>query len=241
VNVVIGGASGIGAAVATVLPGRTVVADISGGDIFCDLRDARSIERLAASVDHLDALVITAGVSPSMADARTILDVDLAGMARSVQTFEKLATEHSVAVCVASMAAHLGSWDARVLAALDEPLKSADANLTDDPATAYMLAKLGVVRLVARAAPTWGKSGARIVSVSPGVVATPMGTREVENDTGSKEVVESSALGRLCSPEEVAAVILFLCSSAASFITGTDILVDGGAVAALQRAPEQSP
>jgi NAD(P)-dependent dehydrogenase (short-subunit alcohol dehydrogenase family) len=185
-------------------------------------------------VDRLDALVVTAGVSPVMADARTIFDVDLAGTFRVLEAFDGLVTEGSVGVCVASMAGHLGgAWPETTVQQLDDPLNSPDAGLTDDPGFAYLLAKLGVMRLVRRKAKEWGRRGARILSVSPGVIDTPMGRLEVEGTGGAAELAGGSALGRLGRPEEVAAVVAFLCSDAASYMTGTDILVDGGAVAAL--------
>ena len=139
-NVVIGGGSGIGQEVAEVLSGRTVVADRNGTEIKCDLTDASSLASLARDVDELDALVVTAGVSPAMTDARTIFDVDLAGVARVLDAFDDLVRPGVVAVCVASMAGHLGSWTDETLQALDEPLSCMDAGLTDDPATAYILA-----------------------------------------------------------------------------------------------------
>jgi len=115
-NVVIGGASGIGAAVADVLPGKTVVADREGGDVQCDLTDVPSLVALAGTIDRLDALVVTAGVSPVMADARTIFDVDLAGTARVLQAFDSRVAVGTVAVCVASMAGHLGGpWPVETL------------------------------------------------------------------------------------------------------------------------------
>jgi NAD(P)-dependent dehydrogenase (short-subunit alcohol dehydrogenase family) len=230
-NVVIGGASGIGAAVAALLPGETLVADREGGAVRCDLTDPASLVGLAGKVDHLDALVVTAGVSPAMADARTIFDVDLAGMARVLQAFDPLVTAGSVAVCVASMAGHLGAWPAETLERLDDPLNTPEAGLTDDPGTAYVLAKLGVIRLVRRTAPEWGRRGARIVSVSPGVVETPMGRLELSSTEGTSEMATGCALGRIGRAEEVAAVVRFLCSEQASYLTGTDVLVDGGAVA----------
>jgi NAD(P)-dependent dehydrogenase (short-subunit alcohol dehydrogenase family) len=230
-NVVIGGASGIGTAVAAVLTGETLVADRDGGSVHCDLTDPASLARLAGVVDHLDALVVTAGVSPAMADARTIFDVDLAGMARVLQAFDGLVSAGSVAVCVASMAGHLGAWPADTLERLDDPLSTPDAGLTDDPGMAYVLAKLGVIRLVRRTAPGWGRRGGRIVSVSPGVVETPMGRLEMASTGGTSEMASGCALGRIGRAEEVAAVIRFLCSEQASYLTGTDVLVDGGAVA----------
>jgi NAD(P)-dependent dehydrogenase (short-subunit alcohol dehydrogenase family) len=232
-NVVIGGGSGIGAAAAEELPGDTLVADRIGGDIACDLGDIASLIEVARQVDRLDALVVTAGVSPAMADAHTIFDIDLAGMARVLQAFDRLVEPGSVAVCVASMAGHLGSWPPETLAAIDEPLTSPDANLTDDSATAYVLAKMGVVRLVRREASRWGSRGGRIVSVSPGVIDTPMGALELSHTAGTAEIVAASALSRAGRPEEVASVIAFLCSEGARYVTGVDVLVDGGAVAAL--------
>ena len=156
-NVVIGGGSGIGQAVAQILSGRTVVADRAGtGEVKCDLTDASSLPHWPREVDELDVLVVTAGISPAMADARTIFDVDLAGVARVLDAFDHLVRPGVVAVCVASMAGHLGSWTDEILQALDEPLSCVDAGLTDDPATAYILAKLGVLRLVRRTARGWG-------------------------------------------------------------------------------------
>jgi len=230
-NVVIGGASGIGAAVAASLPGETIVADRDGGDFRCDLTDPSSLNALASEVTSLEALVVTAGVSPAMADARTIFDVNLAGMARVVEAFDGLVERDTVGVCVASMAGHLGTWPNDILHVLDDPLGTPDRGLTTDSSTAYIMAKLGVIRLVRRSAADWGRRGARILSVSPGVIDTPMGRLELADTAGTSDIASSSALRRIGQPEEVAAVISFLCSKRASFMTGADVLVDGGAVA----------
>lgn len=236
-NVVIGGASGIGAATVPLLAGKTLVADRAGGDVICDITDRASIQALADRVDRLDALVVTAGVSPVQADARTVLDVDLAGVARVLDVFDPLVGEGSVAVCIASMAAHLVGPHIpdETIALLDDPLNEEILTATDDPGMAYGIAKAGVIQLVCRTALAWGPRGARCVSVSPGVIETPMGTAEMESGSGAKELMEIGPFARPGRPEEIAAVIAFLCSPAASFITGADILVDGGVVAAVSQ------
>jgi NAD(P)-dependent dehydrogenase (short-subunit alcohol dehydrogenase family) len=213
------------------LPGETLVADLAGGDVHCDVTDRASLDAVVAMVDRLDALVVTAGLSPSLAGAEAILSVNLAGTADVVAAFEPLVGEGTVAVLLASLAAHMFPFPPEVLTALDDPSSAAGASLTDDAATAYAMSKTGVIRLVRRTAPAWGRRGARIVSVSPGLVDTPMGRSEIAADNGSTEVGEGCALGRPALPEEIAGVIAFLCSDAASYVTGADWLVDGGSVA----------
>ena len=98
----------------------------------------------------------------------------------------------------------------------------------DDPGFAYALAKLGVQRTVGRAAVRWGATGARICSVSPGLTDTPMGRQELGQQPIMRSMLERTPLGRLGTPDEIAAVAAFLVSDAASFVTGIDVLVDGG-------------
>ena len=235
-NLVIGGGSGIGAATVPLLDGPTVVADLTGGDVDCDITDPASIATALDGIDRLNALVLTAGVSPVQADARTVLDVDLAGVARVLDAVDPLVADGTAAVIVASMAAHLAGPHItdEQRAALDDPLAPPLLDLTDDPGMAYAMAKAGVQRLVRRTAASWGARGARINSVSPGVIATPMGTMEMESGTGAADLMAMGAFGRPGEPDEIARVIAFLCSPAASFMTGTDVLVDGGVVAAVE-------
>lgn len=82
----------------------------------------------------------------------------------------------------------------------------------------------------------WGARGARVNSISPGVISTPMGQQELagESGQGMRAMVDASGTGRYGTPEEIAQATSFLLGSNASFITGTDLLVDGGVVAAVK-------
>jgi NAD(P)-dependent dehydrogenase (short-subunit alcohol dehydrogenase family) len=103
----------------------------------------------------------------------------------------------------------------------------------EEPGTAYSWAKRGVRRLVEREATAFGRAGARICSVSPGTIDTPMGLQEFERQPAMRQLDSIAPLGRSGHAEEIAAVVDFLLSDQASFVTGTDVLVDGGVCAAI--------
>jgi NAD(P)-dependent dehydrogenase (short-subunit alcohol dehydrogenase family) len=255
-QLVVGAASGMGAAVACILAqrGPLVVADRDmdrlgelvgrlGPDttaVECDVTDDASVSSLASAVGTVGALVITAGLSPSMAPGRLIYEVNLRGTTRVLDALEPTITEGSVAVCFASMAAHLVPPSESVDHVLDQPrsptffddLVALGVDV-DQPQSAYPFSKRGVIRLVQQRAVAWGRRGARLLSLSPGIVDTGMGRLEAEHEPVMAQMVEASPLGRTARAEEIAAVVGFLVSPAASFLTGTDVLVDGGAIAAL--------
>jgi NAD(P)-dependent dehydrogenase (short-subunit alcohol dehydrogenase family) len=243
-NVVLGAATGMGAAAAQLLPAPLLLADVkptSPDMLTCDVTSEADVEALVAATGQLGGLVVTAGLSPSMSGGRRIWEVNLLGMARVLRCFEAALVEGSAAVCFASMAGHLVPASAEVGAVLDEPESptffddlAALGIDVDDPASAYAFSKQGVHRLVRRRAKAWGAKGARLLSLSPGIIDTGMGRLEASNEPAMAHMVEASALGREARPAEVAAVAAFLVSDAASFMTGTDVLVDGGAVAAMQ-------
>jgi NAD(P)-dependent dehydrogenase (short-subunit alcohol dehydrogenase family) len=258
-DVVIGAGSGMGAAIARLLaagPNRLLLADrnlsavaeLAGelaGEVEaveCDITDDASVASLVEDVGTPGAIVITAGLSPTMADGRRINEVNLVGMDRVVRAFEGVVGPGSVGVCFASMASAMVPPDPAVDAILDDPQsltlfdELGALGLLDHSGIAYAVSKRGVIRLVERRAKAWGDRGARLVSVSPGVIDTPMGRLEDANEPSMADMVFASASGREGLADEVAAAVAFLVSDAASFITGTDLLVDGGAVAA-QRFP----
>lgn len=256
-DLVIGAASGMGAAVARRLAGsgrRLLLADLNvagaerlaaevPGDVEvhpCDLTATGDLERLAEVVGTLGAAIVTAGISPTMAPGRRIVEVDLVGAARFLRAFEPITREGSVAVLFSSMAGHLVPVVPETDALLDDPLRAglvedlvAAGIDVDEPGIAYVYAKHGLHRLVRREAAAWGRRGARLLSLSPGIVDTPMGRREAAEQPMMAGMVAGSPLGREIDADEVAAVACFLVSDAASAMTGTDVLVDGGAVAVL--------
>jgi NAD(P)-dependent dehydrogenase (short-subunit alcohol dehydrogenase family) len=129
-----------------------------------------------------------------------------------------------------------------LLPLLDDPLRQefpdelaailgedADAN------HAYSYSKTGLNRMVRREAIRWGERGVRIVSLSPGLVASPQGAESYKHSPGKIALFEAVPLGRECSMLEISGVVAFLASDLASYITGTDILVDGGLIAAVRR------
>jgi NAD(P)-dependent dehydrogenase (short-subunit alcohol dehydrogenase family) len=205
-----------------------------------DLSRPADIGAVVEATGKLGALVVTAGLSPSMAAGRRIYEVDLVGPAHLVRAYEPALVPGSAAVLFASMAGHLVPPMPELDAVLDQPLADsffADLGAlgidVDEPGSAYGLAKRGLIRLVQRSASAWGARGARLVSVSPGIVDTGMGRLEWANQPVMQTMVEGSALRRMLQADELAAVAAFLVSEPASALTGTDILVDGGAVAGL--------
>jgi NAD(P)-dependent dehydrogenase (short-subunit alcohol dehydrogenase family) len=222
---------------------RDVCAELGAIPVACDVTDRRSVVRLAdeaARHEPVRAIVHAAGISPTMATWDRICDVDLRGTALVLEALDPLVGAGSAAVCFASTAAPLvaGNGDPTIDAVLDDPgaddlLARLDA-LGDpritDPTGAYGWSKRGVIRLVRRTAIAWGPRRARINSVSPGLIDTPMGQEELSGQPVMGAVVAHTPLGRLGLASEVADLVAFLLSEQASYITGSDVVIDGGMV-----------
>jgi NAD(P)-dependent dehydrogenase (short-subunit alcohol dehydrogenase family) len=262
--VVVTGAGGMGLAVARRLgSGRTVILADALPDTLdravaalraegyaatghlTDVADAGATDGLAkaaAARGRVTAVVHTAGVSAATSTAARILRVDLAGTAHVIGAFEKVATRGTALVCVASMAGHYASLSARDEAALATvpagDLLALDVvrAVGDDPMAAYILAKRGNQVRAQAAALAWNRLGARVNTVSPGVIATAMARSEAQSATGEHmmAMLDACGAGRTGTPGEIAEAVAFLTGPGSLYITGTDLLVDGGQAAWLR-------
>lgn len=264
VVVITGGAGGMGLATAKILGqqyhivitdilsdrldaaiGILKTLDISCDPLVCDVANRESVAALAkhaASLGEVTALVHTAGLSPQMADAQTILRVNALGTVNIAEEFLAIAAEGFALVNVASMAAHM--FPNFLLPTRAFPLATSNPagflkktvrrtalmpNAFYRKGMAYGISKNFVVWFSKHSAAKFGEKGARILSVSPGTFDTDMG--RLEEKSGSMALLKKAALKRPGRPEEIAEVLAFFASDKASYVTGVDILCDGGVIA----------
>lgn len=257
VIVITGGAGGIGQACARVFKDQSIVLtdysqemvdktvdsfskegyDVTG--IACDITDKNDIIKLTDFVENrgsLKALIHSAGVSGTVKDIRKVYDIDLVATELLVDAFYELAVKGSVAVLLSSMMAYTVPSNDEYDEELTNPQDSDSFEIisrfvNNDSDVMYNFAKRGVQLLTHKNADRWGEKGARIVSISPGVIETPMALKAAEEHPERMEVIKKATpLKRNGQPEDIADVISFLVSDAARFITSTDILVDGGVI-----------
>ena len=203
-----------------------------------------ALAQAAASAGAVTQLVHTAGLSPTQASAEAILRVDLFGVAAVLEVFGEVIAADGAGVVIASMAGHmmgdLSPDQQKDLATASLDRLPALAYLQPDhisePGHAYAVAKYANRLRVMAESVRWGKRGARLNSISPGVIATPMGREELGGDSGlvMRAMVDASGTARLGTPFDIANAAAFLLGPESTFITGTDILVDGGVVAAIR-------
>ncbi|WKG04042.1 SDR family oxidoreductase [Mycolicibacterium sp. HK-90] len=212
--------------------------DISVRGAVCDL--AREIRWRG----RITQLVMAAGLTPTQGSVAEILAVNLQGVGSVLESFGSVISRGGAGVVVSSIAGHLtGELNGDQEQALadvwaDEllDLPFTDPARFDDPAAAYAVAKRANHILVQAAAIRWGWQGARVNSISPGMICTPVGKREMGSASASRwrHVVSEAGVGRSGTPDDVAAAASFLLSPEASFITGSDLIIDGGVVAAMR-------
>ncbi len=209
-----------------------------------DVSQRESVHQLAetaAALGDVTGVIHAAGVSPSQASPATILAVDLYGTALVLEEFGNIIAPGGAAVVIASQSGHrlaaLSAAEDTALATtpsgelLSLPMLQPD-HVTDS-LHAYQLAKRGNSLRVMAEAVRWGKKGARVNTISPGIIITPLAKDELTGPRGEgyRRMIELCPAGRAGTPDEVATLGALLLGPDGAFITGSDFLMDGGVTA----------
>ncbi|BBW99712.1 oxidoreductase [Mycolicibacterium moriokaense] len=215
--------------------------------VNCDVTDRDAVSGLfdnALGLGTVASVIHTAGVSPSMGDADYVMRTNAIGTLNVNEVFYAAAPEGAAIVNVASMAAHLlpdelipaahfptafadeSAFMAAMLAACDIAGEEARSGI------AYAVSKSFVRWYASSQCERFNSRGLRVVSVSPGSIDTEMG--RLEEQAGAGAMVTDAAVPRWGKPEEMADLLAFCASTKAGYLTGTDILNDGGVVASMK-------
>ena len=210
-----------------------------------DVSSPASVQTLVATATGLGdivGLIHAAGVSPTQATPETILRVDLYGTALVLEEFGEVIARGGAGVVIASQSGHrlpplpVEQNVALATTPVEELLKlpMLQPDQVTDPLRAYQLSKRGNSLRVMAEAVRWGKRGARINTISPGIIITPLANDELRGPRGPgyRRMIEISAAGRAGTPDEVGHVGALLMGADGAFITGSDFLMDGGVTAA---------
>ena len=228
-------------AAATVMANAGYEVSVSTVDVSS--REAvHALAQKAQEFGEIKGVVHAAGVSPSQASPATILKVDLYGTALVLEEFGNVIAPGGAGVVIASQSGHrlpplsveqnkaLATTPVEELLALDflQPDKASDS------LHAYQLSKRGNSLRVMAEAVRWGKRGARVNTISPGIIITPLANDELKGPRGAgyRRMIEACAAKRPGTPDEVGNVAALLMGPDGGFITGSDFLMDGGVTAA---------
>jgi NAD(P)-dependent dehydrogenase (short-subunit alcohol dehydrogenase family) len=220
----------------------------AGFDVWATTVDVSSRDAVQALVQQamnrgsITGLIHAAGVSPSQASSAAILKIDLYGTALVLEEFGRAIAQGGAGVVIASQSGHrlppLSVERNKALATtpveelLGLPFLQPDQVV--DSLSAYQLAKRGNSLRVMAEAVRWAKRGARVNTISPGIIMTPLAKDELAGPRGAgyRRMIELSAAGRAGTADEVATVGALLMGADGCFITGSDFLMDGGVTAA---------
>jgi NAD(P)-dependent dehydrogenase (short-subunit alcohol dehydrogenase family) len=219
----------------------------AGFEVTVSLVDVSSREQVkklaqqAAAMGSVTGVIHAAGVSPSQASIEKILAVDLYGTAIVLEEFGNVIARGGAGVVISSQSGHrlgaLTDEQNKLLAITPtEQLLSLAMLQTDqvkDTLHAYQLSKRGNALRVMAEAVRWGKRGARINTISPGIIITPLAIDELTGPRGEgyRRMIDHCPVGRAGTSDEVANVAALLMGSDGAFITGSDFLMDGGVTA----------
>lgn len=207
--------------------------------------DISSRSSILGLIDHaqqfgaIKYLINAAGVSPSQASVETILNVDLYGTAVLLEEFGKVIEADGSGIIISSQSGHrLGALpqeerDQLAMTPTEELLDLPFLKAINDTLKAYQYSKRCNVLRVMAEANNWGKRGATVNSISPGIVITPLANDELNGPRkeGYRKMLSLCPAGRAGTPDEIGDLAEFLMSHKGRFISGSDILIDGGTTA----------
>jgi len=201
----------------------------------------QTLVKTATAIGDITGVIHAAGVSPSQAPPATILRVDLYGTALVLEAFGNVIAKGGSAIVIASQSGHRlpaltpEQNKALALTPADEllALPMLQPDQVTDPLNAYQISKRGNSLRVMAEAVRWGKRGARVNTISPGIIFTPLARDELSGPRGEgyRRMIESCAAKRGGTPDEVGALGALLMGPEGTFITGSDFLMDGGVTA----------
>jgi NAD(P)-dependent dehydrogenase (short-subunit alcohol dehydrogenase family) len=201
-----------------------------------------ALVELAVSLGEISGVIHAAGVSPSQAPPDVILKVDLYGTALVLEEFGNVIGAGGAGIVIASQSGHrlppltMEQNTALALTPVEELLQlpMLQPDKVTDPLNAYQISKRGNSLRVMAEAVRWGKRGARVNTISPGIIITPLANDELRGPRGDgyRRMLSISAAGRAGTPDEVGNVGALLMGPDGAFITGSDFLMDGGVTAA---------
>ncbi|MCM4167200.1 7-alpha-hydroxysteroid dehydrogenase [Arenibacter antarcticus] len=213
--------------------------------IACDISKKSDVEKLKKFVlkqGDFGGLVHTAGVSGSGQNPKIVFDIDLVGTDIIIDAFYEVAKEGSALILFSSIMGHMVPPNIEYDEALRNPqqegsYKTVLSFVDNNADIMYNFVKRGVQLLCKDNAFRYGENGARIISISPGVIMTPMAIKaSEEHPEEMNRMKKITPLRRNGTPEDIADVVQFLLSNKAKFITGSDILVDGGILPGLMKS-----
>ena len=208
-----------------------------------DRASVRAFAEYAASIGEVKYFIDTAGASPNQTSPEKIVALDLVATAVAIDEFAKVIARGGAGLVVSIQTGYMMDFSPETEQQLrdtpteelaDLPFVKKDA--VANQGIAYIASKrANHLRVQRAAATTWGDAGARINTISPGIIVTPLAYDEfAAAGEGYQKMIEASPARRVGTSDEIGAAGAFLLSDTASFITGTDLLIDGGVIAAIK-------